>query len=383
MSAAPGDPVGAVPAEDQPGDAGEPRPVAALFAEVVGQHAAVSALRAAARNPVHAYLLLGPPGSGRSAAARGFAAALVCPEGGCGDCAHCRRALAGTHPDLVLVERSGASLSVDEARRLVAAAQRRPLESSRQVLVVNDVHLAARSAPALLKTVEEPPPTTVFVLLAEDVPPELVTVASRCVTVVFTPVPTQAVVGWLVGRGVEAERARLIADGAGGDLRRAQVLAEDEGFAARLDLWRSVPERLRAAGASPVGVARALVGAADDGVEPLKAAHAAELARLEEESKALKERALPGRKEITDRHKRAENRWRADEVRAGLAVIAREYRDVISTSLAQDDADSVSRAARAARAVDAISKAAASMEHNPNETLMLEGLLVRLRDLGV
>src|SRR5262249_34523173 len=160
---------------------------------VVGQPAAVEALRAAARLPVHAYLLVGPPGCGIRPASRAFAAALLCPDGGCGHCRHCLRALAGTHPDLVTVERVGAQVSVDDARGLVTLAPRRPLETERRVLVLVDTHLTERSAPALLKTVEEPPPTTVFVLLAEDVPPELATVASRCVEVTFPPVATSAV----------------------------------------------------------------------------------------------------------------------------------------------------------------------------------------------
>ena len=172
---------------------------------MVGQPRAVAALRAAARNPVHAYLFRGPAGSGAAAAARAFAAAVLCPDGGCGHCETCRRALAGTHPDLVSVERTGASLGVDEARRLVALAQRRPYEAARQVLVVHDVHLAIRAAPALLKTVEEPPGATVFVLLADDMPPELATVASRCVEVALPP-------GGPCG-------GRAVADRAGGDPR--------------------------------------------------------------------------------------------------------------------------------------------------------------------
>src|SRR5580692_12308873 len=98
-------------------------PVAELFEEVVGQPRAVTQLMAAARRPVHAYLLHGPPGSGKRAAARGLAAALLCPDGGCGVCNVCRRALAGTHPDLVEVERTGASISVGDAQTVVTRAQ--------------------------------------------------------------------------------------------------------------------------------------------------------------------------------------------------------------------------------------------------------------------
>ncbi|HEY5098062.1 MAG TPA: hypothetical protein VII46_08430, partial [Acidimicrobiales bacterium] len=177
------------------------RPVPELFEEVVGQPRAVMQLMAAARRPVHAYLLHGPPGSGKRAAARGLAAALLCPEGGCGVCNACRRARAGTHPDLVVVERTGASVTVADAQSIVTRAQRRPLEAARQVLMVADVHLARESVPALLKTVEEPPPATVFVLLADDLPPHLATIVSRCVLVPFDAVATETVVAWLVSHG--------------------------------------------------------------------------------------------------------------------------------------------------------------------------------------
>ena len=234
--------------------------MAALFAEVVGQPRAVQALRAAARDPVHAYLFCGAEGHGTRAAARAFAAALLCPDGGCGHCATCHRALAGTHPDLVTVERTGASLGVDEARRLVGLAQRRPFEASRQVLVVTDLHLAVRSAPALLKTIEEPPASTVFVLLADAIPPELVTVASRCVEVEFPPVPTGVIARWLEDRGVPAQQAAPAAEGAAGDLGRAALVAEDPDFADRLALWRSVPGVLDGHGATAGDLARQLLG---------------------------------------------------------------------------------------------------------------------------
>jgi DNA polymerase-3 subunit delta' len=331
---------------------------------------------------VHSYLLVGPPGSGTRPASRAFAAALLCPDGGCGHCRHCTRALAGTHPDLVTVDRVGAQLSVDDARRLVSLAQRRPLEVSRQVLVVNDVHLSERSAPAMLKTVEEPPPTTVFVLLAEDVPPELATVASRCVEVTFPPVPTQAIVSWLTSRGIAPAQAVEVAEGSGGDLERARLLVEDAGFAARLALWRAIPERLDDTGGAAAELAQQVLAAADAAVEPLRAEHAAEIVRLEEEAKSLKERGLPGRKEITDRHKREETRWRADEIQAGMAVLARTYGQRLRAALERGDTGTGSQASRCARAVDLITEAAVSREHNPFEGLMVQSLLVRLGQLG-
>ena len=136
----PGGRAGARPMSDQ-------LPSPTLFEGVVGQDDAVAALRAAAVNPVHAYLLRGPEGNGGLAAAHGFAAALLCPEGGCGVCATCRGALAGTDPDLHIVRRSGASLSKETMRQVVALAQRRPLAAARQVIVVLEMHLVLERAP--------------------------------------------------------------------------------------------------------------------------------------------------------------------------------------------------------------------------------------------
>ncbi len=375
--------------------AGEDRPVASLFADVIGQPAAVAALRSAARRPVHAYLFTGPPGSGTRPAARAFAAALLCPDGGCGACDVCRRVLAGTHPDVVVVERTGASLGVDDARRLVNLAQRRPFEAARQVLVVPDVHLAVRSAPVLLKTVEEPPPASVFVLVAEDVPPELVTVASRCVEVVFPPVARPAVVDWLVTQGVEPGRAELVAEGAGGDLDRARLLVEDQGYADRLALWHRVPAELDGHGATAGALARSLLEAADAALGPLREAHAEEIRRLADAAEAFGERGVPGRKEVTDRHHREERRWRTDEIRVGLGVLARAYRDRLADAVARPAATPAavtpagsggSRPVDEMRgyeaAVGLITETAGSLERNPNETLLLEALLVRLGRLG-
>jgi len=353
----------------------EDHPVEALFAELVGQPAVVQTLRAAARHPVHAYLFKGPPGSGTRVAARAFAAALLCPDGGCAVCWTCRRALAGTHPDLVSVERTGAALGIDDARRLVLLAQRRPFEAARQVLVVGDVHLALRSAPALLKTVEEPPPATVFVLLAEDIPSELVTVASRCVEVTFQPVPSAAVEAWLRAQGIDARQAAVVAAGSGGDLDRAHLLAHDAGYAGRLELWRSVPSRLNGEGGVAGGLARDLLQSIDGALVPLREQHGAELAELAEQAESLGERAVPGRRDVVERQHRAERRWRTDELRAGLGILARAYRDRLGPADETLDARTL---AQCERAVALITEAAASLEHNPNETLLLESLLVRL-----
>ncbi len=113
-------------------------------------------------------------------------------------------------------------MSVDDVHRLVAVAQRRPLQAARQVVIMTDVHLGGRAAPALLKTLEEPPGATVFILLADDITPELATIASRCVEIVFPPVRRATMVDWLMGRGMTAEVAAVVADSSGGNPDRAR-----------------------------------------------------------------------------------------------------------------------------------------------------------------
>jgi len=357
-------------------------PSPALFESVIGQERAVSRLVDAARQPVHAYLFHGPSGSGKRAAARGLAAALLCPDGGCGVCNSCRRALAGTHPDLVTVERTGASLDVDDAREITTRAQRRPLESARQVLLVPDVHLASKAAPALLKTVEEPPPSTVFILLADDLPPGLATIVSRCVQVPFAAVAPRVVEEWLVGRGVDADVAATVAVAAGGNLDRARLLAEDPGFDARRRQWRSVPGRLDGTGATAVVMADELLGLADGALDPLRQRHAGELAALEEQAEAVGARGVPGRRAVEDRHKREERRWRTDDLRMGLAALADAYRDRLVATVDGDapagtpGVDADRRAA--AGHVLAVNRAAGALGRNVREDLLLESLMVEL-----
>src|SRR5947208_13420599 len=178
----------------------------AVLEGLVGQEQAAGRLSAAASSPVHAYLFLGPPGSGKRDAARAFAAALLCPNGGDGTCEVCERVLRGVHPDVVIVERSGPYITVDQAREIVRLAMRSPNEGHRKVLVLTDFHLVKEAAPTLLKVIEEPPESTVFVVLADHIPPELVTIASRCVRVDFQPLVRQRLVDALVADGVDRAR---------------------------------------------------------------------------------------------------------------------------------------------------------------------------------
>lgn len=343
-----------------------------VWGEVVGQPGAVEELRAASQAPVHAYLIVGPRGSGKRALARAFAAALL-SEGRADAERTAALVLAEEHPDVTVVERVGASISVAQADQIIERASRSPMEGDRKVLVLDEFNLVtAVVIPKLLKTVEEPPAGTFFVVLAEEVTPDLVTLASRCVRIEVGPVPSAAVVERLVQEGFDAARADQAAAAAAGDFRRAQVLAADDRLELRRRAWHEVPDRLDGMGASAVEAADDVLAMIDDAMAPLVARHEEELTDLEERVVQFGERGS-GRKEMTERHNREQRRYRADELRFGLTTLARRHRDELAMS---------ARPANAIAALDAIQSLSEGLVRNPNERLQLQALFVKLGALG-
>lgn len=351
------------------------------WAAVPGQERAVSQLRAAAVEPVHAYLFLGPPGGGKEVAAAVFAGEVLAAAAS--DPAdverHRRLAADGQHPDIAVVRREGASIQVAQASEIVRLASMKPVEGSRKVLVLEEFHLVAdATAGKLLKTIEEPPGGTVFVVLADDVPDELVTIASRCVQVELPALADDVVAGVLVDEGLDAASAESVAAAAHGDLGRARLLASDERFAQRLAAWREVPSRLDGTGSAVAEVVDGLRAAIDDASTALQAVQASEVAELEERVERYGQRGS-GARALEERHRRQLRRLRTDEVRMGLGELARAYRDILvgtegRSSEAQPDA--------VAAALAAIWEAADALVRNPNEELLLQALLLRLPPAG-
>jgi DNA polymerase III subunit delta' len=327
-------------------------------------------LKAAAKQPVHAYLFVGPPGTGKRQAARAFAATLLCEAGGEDDCVTCGLVLDERHPDFVVVEREGASIRVGQARDIIRLAARSPVEGDRKVLLLTDFHLVEEAGPALLKTIEEPPASTIFVILAEQVPPELVTIASRCVRIDFPPLSADAIANALVADGIDTAAAAAAAASAGGRLDRARLLASDAGFVARRDAWLAVPSRLDGTGAAVAKVVDELVALLDESVAPLKVRQQEEVAVLEERMERYGEKGSAA-KELEDRHRRELRRLRTDELRWGLSLLAGVYRDRA--------VESTGPSLRAATsALEALATAGEELIRNPNETLQMQALLLRL-----
>ena len=184
-----------------------------VWDELVGQQRAVDILRRAVAGGrhamTHAWLFVGPPGSGRSNAARAFAAAVQCPRGGCGECNDCRTARSGAHPDVTLLRTEQLSIGVAEVRDLVSRANIAPINRRWQVIVVEDAdRITERGADALLKALEEPAPKTVWLLCAPSADDVIVTIRSRCRELRLVTPPVEDVARLLMRRdGVDGPLA--------------------------------------------------------------------------------------------------------------------------------------------------------------------------------
>jgi DNA polymerase III subunit delta' len=350
------------------------------WAAVVGQPETVRRLTAAATSPVHAYLFVGPPGVGKRQAAGVFGGEILAAADPDGAERHRKLAAGLIHPDIVVFAPSGNALrlgsSTDpgEIPAIIKEASRSPTEGTRKIVVVDQFQTAeAAASSALLKLVEEPPQSTLFVLLGTDVPPHQITIESRCTRVDFASLSADDIAAVLVGEGLaDAERAQVVAAAANGDLGRARVLVLDTRLAARRDAWWSVPDRLDGTGAAAGAMVEELRSMIDDAATARVARHDEELAVLEEREEQLGTRGS-GRREMETRHKRELRQYRTDELRFGLATLARRYRETIAAGdPRQGPIDAVGR----------IRDSTEALIRNPNEALLLQALFVRLPPLG-
>ncbi|HEU4667653.1 MAG TPA: DNA polymerase III subunit delta', partial [Arthrobacter sp.] len=207
-----------------------------VWDDLQGQPAVVEQLRQASSGEglTHAWLFTGPPGSGRSNAAKAFAAALNCDQEdvslrGCGRCAACLTILGETHSDVTFVRTEKVTITIDEARELVATAGNRPSAGRWRIIVVEDAdRMAERTTNVLLKAIEEPTPRTVWMLCAPSPADVLVTIRSRCRSVALRLPPAADVAALLVKRdGVDPALAERAARAAQSHVGIARRLARD------------------------------------------------------------------------------------------------------------------------------------------------------------
>ena len=376
-----------------------------VWEDLVGQRPVIESLQAAAagQGMTHAWLFTGPPGSGRSVAARAFAAALQCTDAGCGHCEDCAQAEGGTHVDVSVVVPEGLSISVDDARAVVAHGQRRPSRGRWLVTVVEDAdRLTEDASNALLKAIEEPPPRGVLLLCAPSVEDVLPTIRSRCRLAQLRTPPPDAVVAVLLQEGVDHAMAAFAARASQGHIGRARRLATDEeARRERLDVL-ALPRSLGGVGAA-LTAARDLVDAAQ-----------AESARLtsgrdEREKESLSTALGAGAtgkgytggtpkggagalKELEKRQKSRGTRTQRDALDRALIDLAAFYRDVLQVQLGTgadlvhvDLAEQAATIARATtpestlRRIDAVLACREAVDANVAPLLAVEAMALSLR----
>ena len=347
-----------------------------MWDAVVGQDVAVARLRALAERPTHAYLFVGPDGAGKEVAARAFAARIVTGS----EDAESRAAdlvMRGGFVDVAEIIREGAAVDKEEAQAIVQASVMTPTEADIRVVIVHEVHLMRDDAAArLLKTFEEPNDQLVFILLAEQLIPSLTTIASRCVVVHFPALQPSIIVERLVTEGVHRETATRAAKSAGGSLVRARILVTDSALAERQAAFAAVPYQLDGSGAAVARAVESVTALIERAAEPLLAQQEAELEALEQRVKLVGERGS-GRRVLAEQHKRQLRKFKTDELREGLALIAAEYHKVV-VSL-QDGVDP----AIYERAVHEVYDATSAMSLNVNEMLLLHALFANCPSLHV
>lgn len=377
-----------------------------VWDELIGQHRAVEVLQRAIsggrHSMTHAWLFVGPPGSGRSNAAKAFAAALQCERGGCGECNDCRTSLSGAHPDVTLLRTEQLSIGVEEVRRLVGRANVSPVNRRWQVVIVEDAdRVTERGADALLKALEEPAPKTVWLLCAPSADDVIVTIRSRCRQLQLVTPGIEAVADLLVKRdGISPALAAHCARAAQGHVGRARMLARSDSARIRRNEILTLPGRLRSLTDCLTAAENLVAASADESAQATADVDAKELADLQAAlgmgGRGAKPRSAQAAvKELEDQQKMRAKRMQRDALDNVLTELTGFYRDVLVLQTAPgvelinaDLTDQISPIARRStgeqtvHALDAILEARTALETNVAPLLAMEALMVSLAEAG-
>ena len=373
-----------------------------VWSELIGQERAVGTLRRAVEGHshamTHAWLFVGPPGSGRSNAAKAFAAALQCPSGGCGRCEDCRTTLSGAHPDVTLLRTEQLSIGVDEVRALVGRAGMAPVKNRHQIVVVEDAdRITERGADALLKGLEEPAPKTVWLLCAPSADDVIITIRSRCRVIKLVTPSDDAVAELLVARdGVSPALAAHAARAAQGHVGRARILARSEDARIRRREILALPGRLTSVTACLDAAENLVSSSAEEAAQATAELDAREITALQEAlgvgGRGAKPRsAQAALRDLEEQQEARGKRLQRDALDRVLTEFTGYYRDVLARQTAPDVplvnsdlADEIEPVARRStpeqtvRALDAILQARTALEGNVAPLLALEALLISL-----
>jgi DNA polymerase-3 subunit delta' len=350
------------------------------------------------RGMTHAWLLTGPPGSGRSTAARAFAAALQCPDAGCGQCHDCRTGLSGAHADVTLVATEHVFLRVEDVKPLITLAQQRPSRGRWRVIVIEDAdRLNDTSGNLLLKAIEEPPARTVWLLCAPSADDVLVTIRSRCRHVGLRVPPAADVAALLVRRhGVDPGVAAFAARAANSHIGLARRLATDEGARIRRREVLKLPQQVVGVGAAVLAAGQLVAVATEEAKAATVERDATERAALLHSLGAQGQATLPPAvraqvRQLEENQKRRATRAHRDVLDRAMVDLLSLYRDVITRQLGAgvdlvnaELGDQIQKMAQSCspedtlRRMDAIGQARERIAANVAPLLAVEALMVRL-----
>jgi len=348
---------------------------------VVGQDEAVAVLRRAAERPSHAYLLVGPSGSGVEDAARCFAASVLAPD----DDRAFELALRGVHPDVVEIDPAATQIRVEDAQTILDEAYRSPVEGARKAILVFEAErLNEQAANKLLKTLEEPPETALIVLVTAGADQLLATIRSRCQRVDFAYLGPDVIRAALRDAGVDEARVELATRLAGGRLDRARALAGP--LAGVRDAFATAARASDGTGAGAAAHVSEAEAAMHSALAQLEVDQSEELERLTAELAAS---GYPDRivrtqvRRLADKHKRAHRAARTELLVEGITALETVYRDALAgpdTPLLNVDHPPLMLEPRSCtHALDACRDARHALaEFVPNETLLLERLFLHL-----
>ena len=337
----------------------------------------------------HAYLFVGAPGSGKLDAAWALAQSLLCENDGCGACDACVRVARHTHPDVHVYEpESATGYLIAQVRDLLEDVALSPIRAPRKVYIIDRAEqLRANTANALLKTLEEPPAHTVFILLGTSTDVMLPTIVSRCQCVPFRMLSTEeSTTAVAHATGLAPARCRMAVAVAGSPSRAIEFLKSAERQEARRQMLRAVDALPRADEADILLAAKDLMGAIR---APLADVKSTQQAVLEQNADYLSRGAL---KQLEDRNKRELSARERSGIMEALASVRVLLRDVLmnlegaSDGIVDEDAAdivarlaSVTTTAGALGALDAVSAAEKRIARNITPQLTIEVMLFDIR----